>query len=82
MPYLLTVGAVAGTVFVPGPAIYLFIVPTPVGLYVPFPLQVTLAQDYLPSRVGTAGGITLGLTVSVGGLACPLIGSVADATSL
>lgn len=80
--YLVTVGAVAGTVFVPGPAIYLFIALTSIGLYVPFSLQVTLAQDYLPSRMGTASGITLGLTVSIGGLISPVIGSVADATSL
>ncbi len=51
-------------------------------LYVPFSLQVTLGQDYLPSRVGTAGGITLGLTVSIGGLASPAVGALADATSL
>ncbi|MET9658818.1 MFS transporter [Streptomyces sp. NPDC006510] len=82
MSYLITVGAVAGTVFAPGPVIYLFIALTSVGLYAPFSLQVTLAQDYLPSRVGTAGGITLGLTVSIGGLVSPLIGSIADATSL
>ncbi|MEV0223175.1 MFS transporter [Streptomyces sp. NPDC050704] len=80
--YLVTVAAVAGIVFVPGPAFYLFVVLTSVGLYVPFSLQVTLGQDYLPTRVGTAGGITLGLTVSIGGLVVPLIGSVADATSL
>ena len=80
--YLLTVGAVAGVVFVPGPAFYVFVALTSVGLYVPFSLQVTLAQDYLPSRVGTASGITLGLTVSIGGLASPLIGGLADATSL
>ncbi|MFF2669465.1 hypothetical protein ACFVTT_11920, partial [Streptomyces niveus] len=42
----------------------------------------TLGQDYLPTRVGTAGGITLGLTVSIGGLASPVVGAVADATSL
>lgn len=80
--YLVTVAAVAGIVFVPGPAIYVFVVLTSAGLYVPFSLQVTLGQDYLPTRVGTAGGITLGLTVSIGGLVSPLIGSVADATSL
>ncbi|MET9384889.1 MFS transporter [Streptomyces sp. NPDC002928] len=80
--YLITVGSVAGVVFVPGPALYLFVTLTSVGLYVPFSLQVTLGQDYLPTRVGTASGITLGLTVSIGGLASPLIGSVADATSL
>jgi FSR family fosmidomycin resistance protein-like MFS transporter len=80
--YLVASAAVAGVVFVPGPAIYVFVALTTAGLYVPFSLQVTLAQDYLPAHVGTASGITLGLTVSVGGLASPLIGSVADATSL
>jgi FSR family fosmidomycin resistance protein-like MFS transporter len=80
--YLTTVAAVAGVVLVPGPALYLFVALTSVGLYVPFSLQVTLAQDYLPSRVGTASGITLGLTVSVGGLASPLVGGIADAASL
>ncbi|QLH25672.1 MFS transporter [Streptomyces sp. Rer75] len=80
--YLVTVAAVAGIVFVPGPAIHVFVALTSVGLYVPFSLQVTLGQDYLPTRTGTAGGITLGLTVSIGGLVTPLIGSVAHATSL
>ena len=41
-----------------------------------------MGQDYLPSRVGTASGITLGLTVSVGGLFSPLLGTLADHTSL
>ncbi|WP_189325271.1 MFS transporter [Streptomyces flaveus] len=80
--YLVTVAAVTGIVFIPGPAIYVFVALTSVGLYVPFSLQVTLGQDYLPTRVGTASGITLGLTVSIGGLVSPLIGSIADATSL
>ncbi|MFD0319304.1 MFS transporter [Streptomyces flavalbus] len=80
--YLLTAWAVAGVVFVPGPAVYGFVALTSIGLYVPFSLQVTLAQDYLPTRVGTASGITLGLMVSVGGLASPVIGGIADATSL
>ena len=74
--------AVAGVVFVPGPGFYVFVALTSVGLYVPFSLQVTLGQDYLPSRVGTAGGITLGLAVSIGGLVSPLVGVLADAVSL
>jgi FSR family fosmidomycin resistance protein-like MFS transporter len=80
--YLITVGAVAGVVFVPGPALYVFVALTSAGLYVPFSLQITLAQDYLPTRVGTASGVTLGLTVSIGGIASPLIGTIADHTSL
>lgn len=80
--YLLSVAAVAGVVLVPGPALYLCLALASVGLYAPFSLQVTLAQDYLPNRVGTASGITLGLTISIGGLLSPLIGRLADATSL
>jgi len=80
--YLLTVVAVAGVVLAPGWVIFPFLALASAGLYIPFSLQVTLAQDYLPSRVGTAGGITLGLTVSIGGLAAPVIGRIADATSL
>ncbi|MEV4443546.1 MFS transporter, partial [Streptomyces sp. NPDC049577] len=80
--YALTVPAVAGVVLVPGPPFYLFVALTSAGLYVPFSLHVTLGQDYLPRRVGTASGVTLGLTVSIGGLASPLIGALADATTL
>lgn len=72
----------AGVVFVPGPLFYGFVALTSAGLYVPFSLHVTLGQDYLPRRVGTASDITLGLAVSIGGIAGPLIGAVADATSL
>lgn len=80
--YLLSIAAVAGVVFVPGPTVFLFVALTSMGLYVPFSLQVTLGQDYLPSRVGTASGITLGLTVSVGGVASPIVGWLADRTTL
>lgn len=80
--YALTVLAVAGLVLVPGPPVYLFVALTSAGLYVPFSLHITLGQDFLPRRVGTASGVTLGLTVSVGGLAAPALGALADATSL
>ncbi|UFQ20452.1 MULTISPECIES: MFS transporter [Streptomyces] len=80
--YALTVLAVAGVVLVPGPALFLFVVLASAGLYVPFSLHITLGQDYLPRRIGTASGVTLGLTVSIGGLASPLVGALADATSL
>ncbi|MEU6113155.1 MFS transporter [Streptomyces sp. NPDC047117] len=80
--YALTVLAVAGVVLVPGPLLYVCVVLASAGLYVPFSLHVTLGQDYLPRRVGTASGVTLGLTVSIGGVASPLIGALADATTL
>ncbi|MFF8268115.1 MFS transporter [Streptomyces sp. NPDC016562] len=80
--YAAAVPAVAGILFLPLPLVYLCAALAAVALYVPFSLQVTLSQDYLPTRIGTASGVTLGLTVSVGGLASPLIGAVADAASL
>jgi FSR family fosmidomycin resistance protein-like MFS transporter len=45
---------------------------------VPFAVLVKLGQDYLPSRPGTAAGVTLGLALSAGGLFMPLLGLVAD----
>ncbi|GAA2778712.1 MFS transporter [Saccharopolyspora taberi] len=80
--YAASVPAVAGVVFVPGPAAYLFVAASSILLYIPFSLHVTLGQDYLPNRVGTAGGVTLGLAVGVGGIATPAIGAIAEATSL
>ncbi|MET7292909.1 MFS transporter [Streptomyces griseoloalbus] len=80
--YALTVLAVAGVVLVPGPAVYVCVALASAGLYVPFSLHITLGQDVLPRRVGTASGVTLGLAVSVGGLAAPALGALADATSL
>jgi FSR family fosmidomycin resistance protein-like MFS transporter len=50
-----------------------------VTVRIPFSVLVKLGQDYLPSRPGTASGVTLGLAVSAGGLAAPVFGAVAAA---
>jgi len=50
-----------------------------VTVRIPFSVLVKLGQDYLPSRPGTAAGVTLGLAVSAGGLSAPLFGAVAAA---
>ncbi|MFJ2594244.1 MFS transporter [Streptomyces erythrochromogenes] len=80
--YAAAAPAVAGILLLPAPLVPVCAAPAAAALYVPFSLQVTLGQDYLPTRMGTASGVTLGLTVSVGGLANPLIGAAADAVSL
>jgi FSR family fosmidomycin resistance protein-like MFS transporter len=80
--YALAVPAIAGLVLVPGPAFFGVLLLTAVAMSVPFSLHVTLGQDYLPTRVGTAGGMTLGLAVSIGGIATPLLGTIATHTSL
>jgi FSR family fosmidomycin resistance protein-like MFS transporter len=45
---------------------------------IPFAVLIKLGQDYLPSRPGTASGVTLGLAVSAGGLFMPLLGLAAE----
>jgi len=39
---------------------------------------VVMGQDYLPNRVGLAAGVTLGLSMTLGGLLMPVFGSIAD----
>jgi MFS transporter, FSR family, fosmidomycin resistance protein len=52
----------------------------PIGftLFAPFSVMVVMGQEYLPNHVGVASGVTLGLSMTVGGLAAPLFGRVAD----
>ncbi|MEV0796417.1 MFS transporter [Kribbella sp. NPDC050281] len=80
--YAVAVPAIAALVFVPGPAFFGFLALTAIAMSIPFSLHVTLGQDFLPGRVGTAGGMTLGLAVSIGGVATPVLGTIAEHTSL
>ena len=41
-----------------------------------------MGQEYLPSRLGLASGITVGAAIGVGGLAAAALGALADETSL
>ncbi|MEV4844441.1 MFS transporter [Micromonospora matsumotoense] len=52
------------------------------AMFLPFAAQVTLAQDYLPHRPGTASGLTLGLAMAAGGLCSPAFGWLADSSGL
>jgi FSR family fosmidomycin resistance protein-like MFS transporter len=61
---------------------FVFVVLAGIASYLPFSVFVILGQDYLPNRIGTASGVTVGLAVSVGGLFNPVFGALADATSL
>jgi MFS transporter, FSR family, fosmidomycin resistance protein len=47
-----------------------------------FSITILLGQTYLPSRVGLASGITLGLAIGLGGVAATALGVVADAFGL
>ncbi|MFE6505659.1 MFS transporter [Kitasatospora sp. NPDC057738] len=81
--YLLAVPALAVVAFASSVAVATAgAVAFGLAMFLPFAPQVTLAQDYLPTRPGTASGLTLGLAMSVGGLAAPALGRLADAHGL
>lgn len=81
--YLLAAVSTVAIVLAPSPVIV--IAATAVlgtSLFLPFAAQITLSHSYLPNRIGMASGVTLGLTLSLGGLVSPLLGSVADSSSV
>lgn len=78
---VLVIPMLVGLRATPGPYVpLLFALLTGVALNIPFAVLVKLGQDYLPTRPGTAAGVTLGLAVSVGGLISPVFGFAADAS--
>ena len=77
-----TVVSLLAVALTPLPWAFLPIAVTGFVLFQSFSLTVTLGQDYLPTRIGTSSGVTLGLAISVGGLVAPGLGALADATSL
>ncbi|WP_198035348.1 MFS transporter [Streptacidiphilus rugosus] len=76
----LVLPSLAALLLAPGEwAPLVFALLTGAALNLPFAVLVKLGQDYLPTRPGTAAGVTLGLAVSVGGLISPVLGLVAEA---
>jgi FSR family fosmidomycin resistance protein-like MFS transporter len=47
-----------------------------------FSVTVVMGQEYLPSRIGIASGVTLGLSIGLGGVGAALLGLLADAAGL
>ena len=62
--------------------IYVVLLVLSFGINAPYPAFVVLGQTYLAKNIGFASGVTLGLSFSVGGLFVPILGSLADASSL
>lgn len=55
-----------------------FLVPVGLAISASNSVVVVMGQDYLPNRVGLAAGVTLGLSMTIGGLMMPLFGTIAD----
>jgi MFS transporter, FSR family, fosmidomycin resistance protein len=47
-----------------------------------FGVTLVLSQQYLPSRIGTASGLSIGLSIGLGGVAAVGLGAVADSIDL
>jgi MFS transporter, FSR family, fosmidomycin resistance protein len=47
-----------------------------------FGVTVVMGQEYLPGRIGLAAGITMGLSIGLGGVGAPLLGLLADRAGL
>lgn len=76
-----TIAIAAAALLVVAPRVWLAVAATAllaVGLFLAFAVQTTLAQGYLPNRVGTASGVALGLAISAGGMFAPVLGWVSD----
>jgi len=54
------------------------IVPIGVILFLSSSSVIVMGQKYLPNHVGLASGVTLGLSITSGGVAAPFLGKVAD----
>jgi FSR family fosmidomycin resistance protein-like MFS transporter len=47
-----------------------------------FAVTIVMGQEYLPGRLGVASGVTIGLSIGLGGVGAPLLGVLADAHGL
>ncbi len=80
---LLTAIFATGLAFVGAHApVYGLVVAVAIGFGVALGLSagviVVIGQEYLPQRIGVASGVTLGLAVTIGGLAAPFFGWIGD----
>jgi FSR family fosmidomycin resistance protein-like MFS transporter len=69
----ITVGGVAGAAALCG-----------VGICVigTFGVTMVMSQEYLPRHIGTASGLSVGLSIGLGGIAAVALGALADAVDL
>ena len=47
-----------------------------------FAVTIVMGQEYLPGRLGVSAGVTIGLSIGLGGVGAPLLGLLAEAHGL
>ena len=54
------------------------LVPIAFAVFCSFSPMIVLGQKFLPNHIGLASGVTIGMAVSIGGVAAPVMGYIAD----
>ena len=62
-----------------GLAAFIWVALVGMALVATFTIAVVLGQEYVPTQVGVASGMTTGLAIGLGGMTTPLLGALADA---
>jgi FSR family fosmidomycin resistance protein-like MFS transporter len=65
----------------PGPAV-VFATAAGAATIATFAVTIVMGQEYLPGRLGVSSGVTIGLSIGLGGIGAPLLGLLADADGL
>jgi FSR family fosmidomycin resistance protein-like MFS transporter len=65
----------------PGPAVA-FATAAGAATIATFAVTIVMGQEYLPGRLGVSSGVTIGLSIGLGGIGAPLLGLLADADGL
>ncbi|MBV9006017.1 MAG: MFS transporter, partial [Solirubrobacterales bacterium] len=47
-----------------------------------FAVTIVMGQEFLPGRLGVSAGVTIGLSIGLGGVGAPLLGLLGDASGL
>lgn len=60
----------------------ILMVPVSFGISLSYSPLIVLGQMYLPNHIGLSSGVTMGLATSIGSIMAPLLGKIADASSV
>jgi FSR family fosmidomycin resistance protein-like MFS transporter len=81
--FLLLIPLIPALLWVTSPVLIIgLLVPIGVAVSSTYSPLILLGQRYLPNHVGLSSGVTLGIAISIGGVATPILGRVADAYGL
>ncbi len=82
MSYAIAAPLIAVYAIVGGPVGSLALILSGAALVGTFGVSLVMAQEYMPSRVGLASGLSIGMAIGLGGIAAISLGAVADDVSI